>query len=225
MREERLLIAGGSKLREAVEEELTAGVREELVLAFGVDDNAGVTVVSGGSRVLLCEGSALSTGVNSMDVVSSDDSESMSSAILASSSMMAAPFLASASLLSASVLRDSSLMVSFSCSSSTSGLLRSSHCFLSNFSIFISASTFRWFFSSAKARASRAFSASNLSACVLELERLFEERRLRDPLDLRQLCFVNSCKSCITRSFNSVAVLQITLPQMQRDLSFAGLGC
>ena len=94
MREERLLIAGGAKLREVtVEEELTAGVRAELVLAFEVDDNAGVvTVVSGGSKVLLREGSALSTGVNSMDVVSSDDSESMSSAILASSSMMASYF-------------------------------------------------------------------------------------------------------------------------------------
>ena len=211
MREERLLIAGGSELREVtVEEELTAGVRAELVLAFGVDNNAGVvTVVSGGSKVLLREGSALSTGVNSMDVVSSDDSESMSSAILASSSMMAATFLASASLLSASVLRDSSLMVSLSCSSSTSRLLRSSRCFLSNFSIFISASTFRWFSSAARARASRAFSASNLSACVLELERLFEEQRLHDPLELRRLGFVNSYKSCITRSFNSVAALQI----------------
>lgn len=200
MREERLLIAGGSKLREAtVEKELTAGVRAELVLAFGVNDNAGVaTAVSGGSKVLLREGSALSTGVNSMDVVSSDDSESMSSAILASSSMMAATFLASASLLSASVLRDSSLMVSFSCSFSTSRLLRSSRCFLSNFSIFVSASTFHWFSSSA-----------NLSACVLELERLFEEQRLRDPLELRRLGFVNSCKSCITLSFNSVAALQI----------------
>ena len=104
------------------------------MLAFGVDDNAGVlTVVSGGLKVLLREGSALSTGVNSMDVVSlSDDSESMSSAILASTSIMAAIFLASASLLSASVLRDSSLMVSFSCSSSTSRILRSSRCFLSN---------------------------------------------------------------------------------------------
>ena len=132
--------------------------------------------------VLLREGSALSTAVNCMDVVSLfDDSESMSSAILASSSIMAAIFLASANLLSASVLRASSLKVPFSCSSSTSPLFRSSRCFLSNSSVFISASTFRWFSSSKKTRASRAFSASNLSACVLELERLFEERRLRRP--------------------------------------------
>ena len=100
------------------------------MLAFGIDDNAGVVnVVSGALKVLLREGSALPTGVNSMDAVSSDDSESMSSA---SSSIMAAIFLASASLLSASVLRDSSLMVSFSCSFSNSRLLTSSRCFLSN---------------------------------------------------------------------------------------------
>ena len=119
----------------------------ELALAFGVDDNARVvTVVSGRLKVLLREGIALSTGVNSMDVVLlSDDSESTSSANLPSISVMGAIFLAAASLLSASIVRDSSLMVSFSCSSLSSSYLRSSRCFLSNSSIFISASSFRWF--------------------------------------------------------------------------------
>ena len=118
----------------------------ELALAFGVDDNARVvTVVSGRLKVLLREGIALSTGVNSMDVVLlSDDSESTSSA-LSSISVMRAIFLAAASLLSASIVRDSSLMVSFSCSSLSSSYLRSSRCFLSISSIIISASSFRRF--------------------------------------------------------------------------------
>ena len=147
-----------------------------------------------------------------MDVVSlSDNPNSMCS-------VMAAIFLASASLLSASVLRDSSVIMSFSSSSSTSRLLTSSHCFLSNSSLFISASTLCCFSCSANMRVSRAFYTSNLSARVLELDELLEEQihggwvlsPLVNPASEARLTWSPCYKK--------------TLPQLQQDLSFAGLG-